>query len=146
MYKVLKNLSKYTFIKFLLVGVINTLVGCGLMFFLYNVVSLSYWFSSVCNYIAGGIVSYFLNKYFTFKNNQKSLKQIILFALTVAFCYLVAYSGAQKLVEKLLITFDEKVRGNISLLCGMGLYTILNYVCQRCVVFRVLGNIEQRGA
>ena len=137
--------SKYTFLKFLIVGVVNTIVGSGLMFFLYNVFSLSYWLSSVANYIAGGIVSYFLNKYFTFKNSQKSINQIILFGFTVAFCYLIAYGGAQKVIEKLLFSFDEKVRGNISLLCGMGLYTVLNYVCQKFLVFRVANKTKSEG-
>ena len=55
-------------IKFLMVGVINTLVGTGVMFLLYNVFSASYWVSSATNYIVGSVVSYFLNKYFTFQN------------------------------------------------------------------------------
>ena len=33
-------------IKFLIVGVINTLVGSGLMFLLYNLLGVSYWISS----------------------------------------------------------------------------------------------------
>ena len=58
--------------KFLIVGVVNTLIGAGLMFVLYNLAHWSYWVSSACNYIAGGIVSFFLNKYFTFKNKDRS--------------------------------------------------------------------------
>ena len=50
--------------KFLLVGVINTIVGAGIMFLLYNFFGFSYWISSVCNYIFGGILSFFLNKFF----------------------------------------------------------------------------------
>ena len=53
--------------RFLLVGVINTLVGCGAMFLLYNLAHWSYWLSSAANYLLGGIVSFFLNKYFTFR-------------------------------------------------------------------------------
>ena len=33
-------------LKFLLVGIASTLVGCGLMFVLYNCFGISYWFSS----------------------------------------------------------------------------------------------------
>ena len=67
----IKKILKFfdiTTIKFLMVGVINTLVGTGLMFILYNVFSVNYWISSASNYIVGSIVSYFLNKYFTFQN------------------------------------------------------------------------------
>lgn len=61
----LKKYLDITTLKFLLVGVVNTIVGTGLMFLLYNVFSVSYWISSAANYIVGSIVSYFLNKYFT---------------------------------------------------------------------------------
>ena len=59
------KLIDITTIKFLIVGVINTLVGTGVMFVLYNFFSVSYWISSAANYVVGSIVSYFLNKYFT---------------------------------------------------------------------------------
>ncbi len=124
-------------LKFLLVGIINTIVGCGLMFLLYNVFNISYWISSVCNYIFGGICSFFLNKYFTFQNKQKSFKQVLFFILNLALCYLIAYIGAKKLIEFLLnsTSFSEKNKGNIALLTGMILYTILNYLGQRIFVF-----------
>ena len=50
-----------TTIKFLLVGVINTIVGTSIMFLLYNIGHMNYWVSSAANYIVGSIVSYFLN-------------------------------------------------------------------------------------
>lgn len=122
-------------LKFLLVGIANTIVGCGIMFLLYNVAGVSYWISSACNYVAGGILSYFLNKYFTFQNKQKSFKQIVLFILNLAVCYFVAYFCAKKAVYFLLINSSEKLRGNIALLSGMCLYTGLNYIGQRLLVF-----------
>jgi putative flippase GtrA len=54
------------FLKFLLVGVVNTIIGSTIMFALYNAAHLSYWLSSACNYVFTSIVSFFLNKYFTF--------------------------------------------------------------------------------
>ena len=124
-----------TLIRFLLAGAANTLVGTALMFLLYNVFGASYWLSSACNYVAGGILSFFINKFFTFKNNRKSLAQAALFAVNVAVCYLIAYAGAERLVRLLLSLQDERVRGNVAMLCGMCLYTALNYIGQRFVVF-----------
>ena len=66
----MKNIKHYldlTFWKFILVGIINTLVGTTVMFVAYNLCHLNYWVSSASNYVVGSIVSYFLNKYFTFK-------------------------------------------------------------------------------
>lgn len=122
-------------IKFLFVGLVNTLVGAGTMFLFYNLVHFNYWFSSVCNYIAGGIVSFFLNKYFTFANHQKSWKQVIYFICTLAICYVLAYLIAKKAVYILLSNQSQTVRDNISMAVGMCLYTILNYFGQRLFVF-----------
>lgn len=125
-----------TTIKFLLVGVVNTIVGTGLMFLLYNVFSVSYWISSAANYIVGSIVSYFLNKYFTFQNQEKSWKQVLVFALNITCCYLLAYGAAKPAVEYILSGAGEKVQGNVSMLVGMGLFLVLNYLGQRLIVFR----------
>ena len=63
----LKKLFDVKFWKFILVGAANTVVGAGIMFLFYNVFHLSYWISSAANYVVGSILSYFLNKYFTFR-------------------------------------------------------------------------------
>ena len=55
-----------TFLKFIIVGVANTLFGTAVMFIAYNLLHFSYWVSSASNYVFGSILSYFLNKYFTF--------------------------------------------------------------------------------
>lgn len=105
------------------------------MFLLFNVFGVSYWISSACNYIAGGILSFFLNKYFTFQNKRKSFKQIIYFIFTLLICYLLAYVISKKLIYFVLADYSEKTKGNISLVFGMCLYTLLNYLGQRFIVF-----------
>ena len=57
-------------IKFGIVGVINTIFGTAIMFGLYNLAGCSYWLSSAANYFFGSILSYFLNKNFTFQNKS----------------------------------------------------------------------------
>lgn len=131
-------------IKFLMVGVINTLVGTGVMFLLYNVFSASYWVSSAANYIVGSVVSYFLNKYFTFQNKEKSMVQVLKFVVNISICYLIAYGGAKPLVRYLLSSSNEKVQDNISMLIGMGLFVVLNYFGQRFIVFKDNKNKDER--
>lgn len=63
--------------KFLLVGVINTLVGTGIMFGLYNLASCSYWVSSAANYVLTSILSFFLNKHFTFQSRERGAGQVV---------------------------------------------------------------------
>lgn len=122
--------------KFLLVGVINTAVGGGVMFLLYNLAHCSYWVSSAANYVVGGVVSFFLNKYFTFQNKDRSITQVFKFILTVAVCYLIGYGIAKPLTMQLLSEASQKVQENIAMLVGMCFYTGLNYFGQRFFAFR----------
>ena len=125
-----------TLLRFLLVGVINTLVGCGTMFLLYNLAHWSYWSSSAANYIVGGIVSFFLNKYFTFRKKDWSWGQVVRFAFNVAICWLLAYGMAKPLVLHLLAGKSVWLQENVAMLVGMCLYTGLNYLGQRFFAFR----------
>lgn len=132
----MKKFFDPSMLRFLLVGVVNTLVGAGIMFLLYNLAGCSYWLSSAANYIVGGVVSYFLNKYYTFKNTERSWRQVLRFALNVAVCWLLAYGIAKPLALRLLAGFDDKLQTNAAMLAGLCLYTALNYLGQRFFAFR----------
>lgn len=125
-----------TFVKFLIVGMINTLVGTAVMFTVYNVFHLSYWISSAANYVIGSICSYFLNKYFTFQNKDKSPIIVLKFIINITVCYLIAYGGAKKFILFLLSDFPAKWQDNIAMVCGMGLFVVLNYFGQRFFAFK----------
>lgn len=125
-----------TVVRFLLVGVINTLVGCGAMFLLYNLAHWSYWLSSAANYVLGGVVSFFLNKYFTFRKREWSWRQAGRFAVNVAVCWLLAYGLAKPLVLSVLEGRPVWLQENGAMAVGMCLYTALNYLGQRFFAFR----------
>ena len=125
-----------TMLRFLMVGVINTLVGCGTMFLLFNWAHCSYWLSSAANYVVGGIVSFFLNKYFTFRKKEWSWSQVVKFAINVAVCWLLAYGLAKPLVLRILEGQSLWLQENVAMLVGMCLYTVLNYLGQRFFAFR----------
>lgn len=132
----LKKLIDKTFLRFVLVGIINTLVGTGIMLVAYNVVGCSYWISSALNYIVGSIVSFFLNKKFTFENKEKGWKPVLRFIFTIGVCYFIAYGVAKPMTRTLLDGFPVKVQENIAMLIGMGLFVILNYAGQRFFAFK----------
>lgn len=125
--------------KFLLVGVLNTLVGAGIMFLLYNVAGWGYWPSTAANYLVGGILSFFLNKYFTFQNKERSWWQVVKFIITVAVCWVIAYAIAKPLVLQVLAGQSQKVQENVAMLAGMCIYTGLNYFGQRFFAFKKNG-------
>lgn len=123
-------------LRFLIVGVINTLVGTAIMFGLYNLAGCSYWVSSAANYILTSILSFFLNKYFTFKNKEQSAAQVLRFVVNIAVCYLVAYGIAKPLCLRLMANASVSLRDNVSMLVGMVLFTGLNYLGQRLFAFK----------
>ena len=140
----LKQIFDPTFFRFILVGCVNTLVGYGVMFGLYNLAGLhtwgdaGYWISSAANYIVGSVVSFFLNKHFTFRNREKGVKVVLRFALNIAVCWALAYGIAKPLMVWLLAGtgWSQQVQGNLSMLAGSGLFVLLNYFGQRFFAFR----------
>ena len=134
-----KLLSKFldkTFLRFIIVGVINTLFGTAIMFVFYNVFGLSYWLSSASNYFFGSILSYFLNKYFTFRYKKRDWKVVGRFVLNISVCYLIAYGAAKPLVRALLSGASATIQENVAMLCGMCLFVALNYLGQRFFAFK----------
>ena len=130
-----KIIDKIT-LKFLLVGVINTLVGNGVMFLLYNLCGAGYTLSTVANYVVGSIVSYFLNKYYTFKQNKKSGKEVLRFIITIVVCYAVAYGAAKPLAYLIFSGLSETLKDNLAMLAGSGMFIVLNYFGQRFFAFK----------
>ena len=122
-------------LKFLLVGVGNTLLSMALMFLLED---LGYWPSTAIAYVAGAVMSFFLNRSFTFRSDETLGRSAVKFALNVAVCYVVGYGLAKVLVpipqqpNAVPVIWVER----LSKLVGMGLYTVLNYFGQRFFSFR----------
>ena len=132
----IRKLFDITFWKFILVGVINTLVGTAVMFGCYNLLHMSYWVSSAANYVVGSVVSYFLNKNFTFRNKSKDPMVLVRFVINITVCYLLAYGIARPLVRHILSGFSQTVQDNGAMLSGMCLFVGLNYLGQRFFAFR----------
>ena len=124
--------------KFLLVGVGNTLLSAVIMFALEG---LGYWPSTAIAYVAGALMSFFLNRHFTFHSQEGFGRSAVKFALNVAVCYLLAYGIAQPVggwvlgFTPLSAIWVER----LTKLGGMGLYTVLNYFGQRFFAFRAAG-------
>lgn len=132
----LKHFFDITMLKFILVGIVNTAVGMGVMFLFYNLFHFNYWISSASNYIVGSIVSYFLNKYFTFQNKSKDAKVIVKFIINITVCYLVAYGVAKPVVVYLFSSFSQSVQDNAAMLAGSIFFVGLNYIGQRFWAFK----------
>lgn len=124
-----------SFFRFLLVGVGNTLLSLILMFLLEG---LGYWPSTAIAYVAGAVMSFFLNRYFTFHSQEDFWRSAGKFVVNVAVCYVVGYGLARVMISvpdalppERLIWYERATK-----LYGMVLYTLLNYFGQRFFAFR----------
>ena len=131
----MKKLIDPSMWKFLLVGTANTLLSMVVMFLLEG---LGYWPSTAIAYVAGAVLSFFLNRSFTFKSKAAFWPSMLKFAVNVAVCYLIAYSVAQPLVTLALsrTAIAPLWQERAAKVCGMGLYTVINYFGQRFFAFR----------
>lgn len=135
------KLLQHSFFRFLLVGVGNTLLSLVLMFLLED---LGYWPSTAIAYAAGAVMSFFLNRRFTFRSDVSMGQAVWKFALNVVLCYVLGYGLARLLIPTPTgvtavppIWFDR-----LRKLVGMGLYTLFNYLGQRFFVFFSKGSRE----
>jgi putative flippase GtrA len=123
-----------TLFRFLLVGAINTLIGLGSIYFLLWA-GAGYWISTFIGNGTGAAASYFLNKAFTFKSNKPFVKSGFLFAVLIAGCYFISYSLSRQAAWFLQghLPFDSETA---AVLFGTVLYTVLNYLGQKYIVFK----------
>ena len=113
MIKIINNLFKYQKIRFLFVGGLNTLVGYGsfavLLFF-----NVNYLIANTISYIIGVIHSYFWNKKFTFKSNNKSPKELVRFIFVYIINYLAGMFILYVLVD--IIGINQYISGILNLI------------------------------
>lgn len=122
--------------RFIAVGIVNTLVGTAIMYGLYNLVGAGYWLSSAANYILTSILSYFLNKHFTFRATERGWRPAVRFAVNIAACWVLAYGIAEPLTRWMLGGVTVTLRENIAMAVGMVFFTVFNYLGQRLFAFR----------
>ncbi|MBR6459582.1 MAG: GtrA family protein [Actinomycetaceae bacterium] len=126
----------HSFVRFLGVGVINTIVGTAVMFLCYNAFGFSYWVSSALNYIIGSIVSFYLNRKYTFRYQKRDMWTAVRFVIGIVLCYLIAYGVAKPLAVRLLSGYSLSVQENVAMVFGTVFFVLINYATQRWFTFR----------
>ena len=119
----------FTFIKFCIVGCINTTIGLGIIFFLYNIIKFDYRLSNIIGYAIGLCSSFILNKRWTFKSQDASSKELFPFMIV----FLVSYFAN---FFTLLYTSEIlRINKNISQIVAMVVYTVINYLGNKLITF-----------
>lgn len=139
----LSNIQEYpkqtnSFVRFILVGIINTLVGLSIILIFLHVLGLPYYISTSTGNCIGALVSFLLNKSFTFHSKKSVQQSAPLFIVVITVSYLSAYSigdyfGSE--IGHVHLSLLSLGRDNIAVLIGTGLYTIFNYFGQKYFVF-----------
>lgn len=128
---------KGSFVRFLVVGLVNTAVGLSIMYVLLHIFH-HYWIATFVGNAAGAVVSYVLNRIFTFKSGVHLSKSILRFILVIGICYGLSYYIGLQFSSWLLHQLPVAVRPfkkDVGILIGTGLYTLLNYTGQKYFVF-----------
>jgi putative flippase GtrA len=122
----------HSFTRFLLVGVLNTLVGLSSIYLLLHLIELPYWPATFFGNGIGAACSYMLNKRFTFRASVPLGRSVWKFALVTLVCYLISYW----LGDVLTAAWPANWAEHVAVLLGSGLYTVLNYLGHRYLTFR----------
>lgn len=118
LYKKLTNMKE---VRFLLVGVLNTIVGYGIYALLIKL-KVYYLIANTISTILGVIHSYLWNRFYTFKSHDKAIKEIVRFSLVYLVSYLIGSCTLYLFKESL--NLNEYVAGFINLF----ITTIISYV------------------
>lgn len=94
----IKSAKIKEFLRYTVVGCINTLIYYISYLVFMNIFNFSYRISFVAGYVISIIFSYFLNTYFTYKE-KPSLKKFLLFPLTYIPNFIIQYIGMILLVD-----------------------------------------------
>ena len=121
-----------TLVKYLLVGVLNTIVGFGLIFLLMYF-GYSPELANIIGYAVGICFSFVMNKIFTFKSKQTSktanLKEFAKFVSSMLIAWSLNFIT-------LKICLKMGVNAYLAQLISGGIYTITGYLLSKIWVFK----------
>lgn len=138
--KLLSIFFDVSFLKFLLVGVCNTILSMAIMYLLYITFEFGYWGSSAIAFTLVSIFSYVFNRKFSFKSKAPILQSVLRFSLVIAVCYMIAFGIAKPImlwfVAMAELEWNISVVEKISMLLAQCIFTGLNFLGQRLWVFK----------
>lgn len=125
-------------VKFLMVGVLNTIVGYGLYVSCLYFLKCNYFIASTISYIIGVTHAFFWHKLWTFRSKGHILKELAKFiSMTFMNSYLLYVGIITLLVE--ITKLNPYVSGAIA----TGFCAIISYLLNRYWIFRKKENAEK---
>lgn len=134
MWESLKKYDKNTlwqFVRFGIVGVINTLITLIVIYILQELLHVKYTTANLAGYIAGVINSFFWSKLWVFKKlNSNFMREAVLFLVSFGICYGIQFVALLLLVEVL------HMADTWAQLVSMVVYTLCNFALNKCITFK----------
>ena len=131
------------FVRYALVGVINTMVTLVVILIFKSLLGINPWVSNAAGYVAGFVNSFVWNKLWVFNSHNKVMHEALKFFGGFLICY-----GLQFIVTFLITDYtvlgdmEWKIRNftlsgyGVATLIGMIAYTLANFVYNRMVTFK----------
>jgi putative flippase GtrA len=126
-----------SFFRFVIVGAFNTCIGLSVIFVMMNGFQAGYWTATFIGNTIGAIVSYILNRNFTFRSKASVSVSCIRFVAVILASYIGAYSLSDQIINVTSnhLNFFFLSNKEASVLLGSCLYTLANYFGQKHFVF-----------
>lgn len=123
------------FFRFVLVGIANTVLGYAIIFGLMYLAEFSPEISNLSGYFFGLLISYVLNRNFTFESIQRRDVEFLRFIIVFAVAYL---ANLMVLIFLVRVVFFSP--GWAQVVSG-GVYIVISYFLNKYYVFRSRKNI-----
>ncbi len=138
-----KNSDIRQFMKFITVGVMNTLITLAVIFLLKSLLHVNPWLSNAAGYIAGLLNAFFWNKAWVFRSSNGMSREAVKFLAGFLLCYGLQLGCTWFITDPLGVgallwtvsgfTFSGYALATVM---GMAVYTISNFIYNRLVTFR----------
>lgn len=132
----------YQFFRYIVVGVINTLVTLLVIFICKSLLNINPWLSNAIGYVLGMVNSFLWNRQWVFKSHSTHVHtQALKFIVGFLVCYGLQFVTTWLLTHamgNMLISFYYFTMSSYGLatLIGMVVYTVANFVFNRLVTFK----------
>ncbi len=139
----MKSIDIIRFVKYCLVGVMNTLVTLGVIFVCKSVLGCDLYLSNALGYVAGVVNSFMWNRTWVFRSQGHFSREAIVFLVGFGLCYSLQLLAVWGMTQSPLGRLEFDLGGvftlsgyGVATLLGNVVYTLLNFIYNKLVTFR----------
>lgn len=139
----MKRIEIVRFVKYCLVGVMNTLVTLGVIFACKALLGWDLYLSNALGYVAGVVNSFVWNKTWVFRSQGRYAREAVVFLVGFGLCYGLQLLAVWGMTTSPLGRMEFDLCGvftlsgyGVATLVGNVLYTLLNFLYNKLVTFR----------